>query len=168
MVGSITNKSFSAVGTAPVHISMSKALLLCHIVFGTKYRKRTIPYASKEDLYRYICGVARNLHCKIICINGIEDHIHILMEITPTLSVADIIKKIKQSSSHWLKNNKNFADFEGWGKGYFAVSVSPDKMNSCIEYIQGQELHHKTKNYTDELYKFIDGCGLEWFEDEWQ
>ena len=146
---------------------MSKTNIIIHFVFGTKNRKRVILSENCRELYKYIYGILTNLECHIIRINGIEDHVHILTEINPSISIADIMKKVKQASSHWLKQNILFPDFNGWGRGYFAVSVSPEHKEDVRQYIINQEIHHKGIEYVDELQSMILGHGMEWYDDEW-
>ena len=147
---------------------MSKTQLLCHVVFCTKDRAKTIPLTKREELYKYIYGILNSLGCYLVRINGMEDHIHILFELKPTLSLSETMKTVKQSSSFWLKDNQIFSDFEGWGRGYFAVSVSPTAKESCRRYIMNQELHHRGEGFVGELESMIKKIGLEWFEDEWR
>lgn len=147
---------------------MSKTQILCHFVFGTKNRKATLDKEKRKDLYKYIYGVLNNLNCSLIRINGTEDHIHILAEISPTISISEIMKKVKQSSSHWIKETWLFPSFEGWSKGYFAVSISPKDKEICRQYIINQEEHHKNKGYIDEMKFLIEDLGLLWYEDEWK
>lgn len=96
-----------------------------------------------------------------------SDHVHLLLELHPTIAPADLIKKIKQSSSFCMKGNPNHPMFEGWGKGYFAVSVSPEDKESCRQYIIQQEEHHAGKEYSEELQTLVQQHGMEWYEDEW-
>ena len=97
---------------------MSKTQILLHIVFTTKYRLQTIPLLHKRELYRYIYGIIRNYHCHTLRINGMTEHVHILLDLNPTVALADLVKKIKQSSSVWMKINPYFNLFEGWNTGY--------------------------------------------------
>lgn len=167
MQGKSDNNQKSAEGTSQNGINMSKTLLLCHVVFCTKRRMKTIPLSKREELYKYICGILSKLGCRLIRINGVEDHVHILFEQKPTLSLSEIMKAVKQSSSFWLNNNKIFPNFEGWGSGYFAVTVSPTAKETCKRYIMNQELHHKGDGFVGEIESMIKKAGLVWMEDEW-
>ena len=117
------------------------------MVFGTKSREYTLEKEKRRELYKYIYGILNNQNCHLIRINGIEDHIHLLFETPPTTAVADIVKKIKQSSAHWLKETRLLPHFDGWGRGYFAVTVSPGDVEPCKNYIINQEEHHKGKRF---------------------
>ena len=84
------------------------------IVFGTKNRKPTIDKASDEELYKYISGIIKNKKCKLYRINGIEDHIHIMSDLHPTVTLSDYVKDIKVASNLWMKDSGSFPSFEEW------------------------------------------------------
>jgi hypothetical protein len=83
-----------------------------HIIFGTKYRHKTIDETNCRELYQYSSGVIRNKHCKLYRINGTEDHIHVFSDLHPSISLADYVKDIKISSSIWLKSSGKFPEFD--------------------------------------------------------
>lgn len=99
--------------------------------------------------------------------NGIANHIHMLVDIHPTVALADLVKDIKQWSSHWLKNNPNFPYFDCWGEGYYAVSIGVKDIESCRDYIINQENHHFCRNFMDEMEWMAITNGLTWYEDDW-
>jgi len=88
-------------------MAQSLADIILHIVFSTKGRIPLIQPAVEEELYRYISGVCNNLNCPIIKINGVEDQIHILLQLGRTISTSDLISEIKSSSSRWIKSKGN-------------------------------------------------------------
>src|SRR5438552_1577110 len=94
------------------------------IVFGTKNRKQSIANTHDEELYKYISGIIKNKNCKLYRINGIEDHIHIMSDLHPSVCLADYVKEIKVASSLWMKENGKFPAFEGWQDGYGAFTYS--------------------------------------------
>lgn len=148
---------------------MSKTCILCHIVFGTKKRKPAIPSLSKPDLYRYIAGIIKGKNCNMITINGMPDHLHLLVDLHPSVPVAELVRAVKQSSTNMMKDNPSlFPWFEGWGRGYFASSVSPKLKEACKKYISEQEIHHGGEGFVIELRYLIEKNGLEWFPDEWE
>lgn len=147
---------------------MSKTCILCHIVFGTKKRKSTVPTLSKPLLYPYISGIIKGKHCILLSINGMPDHIHLLIDLNPTVCLSELVRAVKQSSSNWIKERRHsFPLFEGWGKGYYAASVSPKLKEACKTYIHNQELHHGGEGFVNELKYLIENTGLQWYEDEW-
>lgn len=84
------------------------------IVFGTKYRQPTIAREHDENLYRYITGIAKEKKCHLFRINGIEDYIHIVSDLHPTIRLSDYVKDIKVASNEWIKNSGLFPLFTGW------------------------------------------------------
>src|ERR1700712_1914261 len=94
------------------------------IVFGTKNRKPVINQTNETELYNYIYGIIKSKKCKLYRINGMEEHIHIMTDINPVLSLSNYVRDIKVASSIWLKANGKFPGFEGWQDGYGAFSYS--------------------------------------------
>jgi len=93
-----------------------------HFVFSVKYREGVIGVLWKEELYKYIAGIIKTNNHKLLAINGMSDHIHILIGMRPTQSISDLMQDIKGNSSKWI-NEKKFlkAKFE-WQEGYGAFS----------------------------------------------
>jgi len=134
------------------------------IVFGTKNREMTISEAHCDELYRYIWGIVKNSNCKLYRINGVADHIHIFSDLNPSLSLADYVKKIKVSSSIWMKENDKFPDFNGWQDGYGAFTYSIREKDMIINYIKDQKNHHKTESFYDEYKRLLLENGIEFNE----
>lgn len=143
---------------------MSKVSALYHIVFNTKYRKPTIPLAKRRQLYAYIFGIIKNNRCGLLRINGTDNHVHMLVNLSPTIALSDFVATVKRSSSIWLKENPDYKDFDGWGREYFAASVSLSDADKVIEYIKIQEEHHLGRSFEDELKDEIESNGLSWDE----
>jgi hypothetical protein len=131
-----------------------------HVVFSTKDRRRVLAESRQEELYRYVWGIHRNLGCKLHRIGGVEDHIHILVSIPTTLSLADYVKEVKTGSSKWLKEGKVFPDFTGWQDGYGAFTVSLEHKEALIEYIRTQSDHHRTVSFQDEYKHLLREAGI--------
>ncbi len=111
----------------------------------------TIPSSVKEDLYRFIWRKVEDAHCKLLRIGGIPNHIHILVDIHPTVSLSGLMQNIKGSSSAWMRVDPRFAKFDGWAADYYACSVSPESRLRVIEYIKNQETHHLGNTMDSEL-----------------
>jgi putative transposase len=129
--------------------------IIYQIVFGTKHRRPTISEESCEQLYRYIWGIVDKHNCKLFRINGVADHIHILSDLHPTISLADYVKNIKVASSLWAKESKLFPKFEGWQDGYGAFTYSIREKNILIEYVKNQKNHHQTESFYDEYKRLL-------------
>ena len=94
---------------------MSYNNLFYHIIFRTKKNQKTLSLTHSDELFKYIWGIINRKDCFLFRINGIEDHIHMLVSIHPTIAVADFVRDIKRSSSIMLKLEKGFEKFKGWG-----------------------------------------------------
>lgn len=135
-----------------------------HFVFAVKYRLGVIQSEWKEALYKYITGIAQNNNHKLLVINGMPDHIHILIGVRPSQSISDLMKDIKQSSSKWINENKFTKVHFEWQEGYGAFSYSKSQINTVIKYIQNQEEHHKTKTFLEEYLEILQKFEIEYDE----
>ncbi len=141
---------------------MSTVNNLLHIVINTHCRRMTIPEDHKRELYKYLYGIITKRNCKLLRMNGIGNHIHLLVDLNPTISLSEFTQALKQGSSRWLKENPAFPHFEGWGKEYFAFSISKSIQDSVIDYIINQESHHLHKAFEEELKSLTNGEGITW------
>ena len=145
-------------------MSQSLAQVYIHIVFSTKKRYPFISANVESELHTYIAGTIKNLNAFPIIVSGMEDHIHILTTFPRTISIAEFLKKIKASSSHWIKDKgAEFQNFE-WQEGYGAFSVSPSKKQVVINYIANQKEHHKKQAFQDELTRFLNEYEIKYDE----
>ena len=102
---------------------MSAVTAIYHIVINTYRREMTLPLTSCDQLYRYIARVVQNSKSTLYAINGIENHIHLLVDLHPSVRLSDLVRDIKLSTSHWIKQNQDsFPQFAGWGKEYGAFT----------------------------------------------
>ncbi|MBD5297350.1 MAG: IS200/IS605 family transposase [Bacteroides sp.] len=143
---------------------MSKVNAIYHIVINTKDRKPAIPMLHRKKLYAYIHAIIQNKGCRTLRINGIENHVHILLDLHPSVALSTLIGEIKRSSTLWLRNQIEFPKFDYWGKEYFAASVSHSDWQSVKEYICNQEEHHKGIAYEDEMKRWAETHDFEWNE----
>jgi len=137
---------------------------LFHIVFCTYERKNTLPVEHHEELYKYLWGVIKNHKGVLYRINGVENHVHILCDLNPTVLMSDLIKDLKVGSNKWMKQTGNFTKFDSWAEGYFAATYSYKDKNTIINYINNQKEHHKTINFEDEYRALLKEHGIEWDE----
>ena len=123
-----------------------------HIVFAVKGRHNLISKNWKDELYKYITGIVTNEGQKLIAINGMSDHIHILIGLKPDKSLSDLVRDIKANSSRFI-NEKNWINgkFE-WQAGFGAFSYSHSQLTKVINYIQNQEEHHRKENFQRRIY----------------
>ena len=138
--------------------------ILYHIIFGTKYRRRCLSDPGSGELYRYISGIIHNKMCKLYCINGTEDHLHILCDIHPGIALSELVKDIKVASSLWITANHKFPMFSGWQEGYGAFTSAFSEKQRIINYILNQTQHHQTETFFEEYKKFLIDNGVEFDE----
>ncbi len=143
---------------------MSKVVSLHHIVINTKDRKMTIAAEHCEDMYRFITSIVKRNKCVLYRIGGIENHIHMLVDLSPTVTLSHLMWDIKRSSSDWAKQSGLFPDFVGWGKEYAAFSVSTSHKDAIVAYIMGQREHHHKVVIKDEIKRIAERNGIEWTE----
>ena len=124
-------------------------------VFAVKYRDGLIHPAFQKELYQYISGIIKHHNHKLLAINGMPDHVHILVGMRPTQTISDLMQDIKGNSSKWI-NEKQFlkVKFE-WQEGYGAFSYSKSHVDAVIKYIEKQEEHHSTKTFREEYLDFL-------------
>lgn len=135
---------------------MSYTKLFYHIVFRTLQSIPAIDEANERELYQYIWAFCQQQKCTLHRINGMPDHLHLLVEIHPSIAVADFVKQLKNASHKWLeKHNELFPDFYAWSKGYCALSYSEHEIEAVINYIKRQKEHHKSQNFMDEMKNLL-------------
>jgi len=135
-----------------------------HVVFSTKDRVPALSADKRENLFRYTWGILKNKDCHLYRIGGVEDHVHILTSLHPTVALADLVKEIKTSTSKWIKADAVFPDFKHWQDGYGAFTVAHGDRDVVIEYIKDQEEHHKKISFKDELREFLIKHGIKFDE----
>ena len=138
--------------------------ILYHIIFSTKERRPRLDNGGREDLFRYIGGIIKRKKSHLYRINSVEDHLHILTSLHPTVALADFVKDIKVSTSGWIKENRIFPGFTHWQDGYGAFTHSAGEKDRLIEYVRIQQEHHKKVSFRDELRQLLEEAGIEFDE----
>ena len=138
--------------------------LLYQIVFSTKHREPVLVKENRPQLFKYIWGILKNKKCHLYRINGVEDHLHLITHIHPTIAISDFVKDIKLASSDFIKEEKLFKEFTNWQIGYAAISYSIDAKDNLIEYVKNQEEHHKKITFREELILLLNEHGIEFDE----
>ncbi len=134
------------------------------IVFAVQGRQSLIGPEWKDELYKYITGIVKNTNQKLLAINGVSNHIHILLNIKPNIALSDLVRDIKANSSRFV-NEKRFVKGKfSWQEGFGAFSYSISQLNDVIQYIQNQEEHHKETNFKDEYLKYLNRFNIEFDE----
>ena len=125
----------------------------------------------KDELYKYITGIIQTQKHKLLIINGVADHVHVLLGYRPHQSLSDLVQDIwestpsgKGSSSKWINERKFTRSKFTWQKGYGAFSYSHSHLSKVIKYIQDQEQHQKKITFMEEYKSFLKTCEVEYNE----
>jgi REP element-mobilizing transposase RayT len=129
--------------------------MIVHVVFSTKNRLKLIDPEIENELFAYIGGITNALNSKLVCANGISDHIHLLISLNKNILVPDLIGKIKRDSSKWIKTKSPKYSKFGWQDGYAAFSVGHTQIETVKKYIGNQKDHHKQSLFEDEMRTFF-------------
>lgn len=143
---------------------MSKVISLFHIIINTKNRQLTINRDHCEDVYRMITSIIKRNQSVLYRIGGIENHMHMLVDLNPTVTLSHLMWDIKRSSSDWMKRSGMFPLFNGWGKEYGAFSVSQSHRDAVIVYIMRQVEHHHRVSFEQEYQQIVERNGMHWDE----
>lgn len=126
-----------------------------HVVFSTKNREPFLRDEIRGRLWPYLGGIARENAMRAFAIGGVADHVHLLLAIPPTMSVAKAVQLIKGGSSHWVKETVAEMTSFAWQDGYGAFTVSESQIAAVKEYIQQQAEHHRRKSFAEEYREFL-------------
>jgi putative transposase len=127
-----------------------------HVIFSTKLREPWIARELEERLWTYLGGIARQNQLKPLWVGGMDDHIHILLGLPPTVTVSEALKTIKGGSSGWVKDHLPGCLGFGWQDGYAAFAVSKSHLDGVAEYIRKQREHHRLRTFQEEYRTFLD------------
>ena len=124
-------------------------------VFAVSNRMSLIKPAFQEDLYKYVTGIVTNQGQKLIAINGVADHIHLLIGLRPAMALADLLREIKADSTNFINKNRWVHGRFSWQEGYGAFSYGHSQLDTIISYIQNQEQHHKRSSFKKEYLTLL-------------
>lgn len=138
--------------------------LRTHIIFSPKDRLPVITADLKTRLFAYLGGIIRDLNGKAIIVGGTADHVHLLLSMTPTLSISETLRLLKANSSRWVNRERSTKQAFAWQSGYGAFSVSESSAAAVVKYIQSQEEHHKRVSFQEEFVAFLKKNGITYDE----
>ena len=138
--------------------------LYVHCVFAVKYRAAMLDTQWDDRLRLYISAIVQNNGHKMLAINNMPDHLHFFIGLNPKQSISDLLRLVKADSSEWI-NKEGFmrAKFH-WQEGYGAFSHSKSQINSVVQYIHNQQVHHKKVGFLDEYVKMLTDFGVDFDE----
>jgi REP element-mobilizing transposase RayT len=140
---------------------MSYTQIYYHIILRTKNSGKSISQHNVSELYKYIWGIIKNKKCKLYRINGMEDHIHLLISLHSTIALSNFVKDIKLATNQWMKSHEDFKKFEGWSERYAAFTCSFKDKDKVINYIINQQEHHHKESFKEELIRILTEEGIE-------
>lgn len=132
------------------------------IVFAVEGRVSVIPKEHKEELHKYITGIISKRGQKLISINSMPDHVHILIGLKPEHALSDLVRDVKAASSKFINELHWVAGRFSWQAGFGAFSYSHSQLGDVIRYIENQEQHHEKQSFGDEYKEFLERFAVEY------
>ena len=129
--------------------------LYVHLIFAVKGRQNLMAKSWKEDLYKYITGIVSNKKQKLMIVNGMPDHVHLLIGLKPDCNLSDLVRDIKANSSKWVNEQKLVMGKFEWQTGFGAFSLGQSQVDKIEQYILKQEEHHQKKSFREEYTGFL-------------
>jgi len=134
------------------------------IIFAVKGRKNLIPKQHREELHKYMTGIVKNREQKMLSVFCMPDHTHLLVGLTPSISISNLVRDVKAGSSHFI-NERNWIHGKfNWQEGFGAFSYSKSQIDKVIKYICNQEEHHRRKTFREEYHDFLKKFEIEYDE----
>ena len=130
--------------------------LYVQIIFSPLGRQNLICNKIKNDIYKYIVGIIKKKNQKPMIINGMPDHVHILIGFSPDIAISDLVRDIKSNSSNFINENKLVPGKFSWQKGFGAFTYSKSQVPRVVRYIENQEEHHRMKTFKEEYLELLE------------
>jgi len=135
-----------------------------HSIFAVQNRQSLIQSSWEIELYKYITGIVQNNGHKLLQINGMPDHVHLLIGMRPVQSLSVLMQQVKQGSSKWINEKRLAAGRFSWQEGFGAFSHSKSQLQAVIAYIQNLKEHHKNKSFREEYLDFLEKWEVDYDE----
>jgi REP element-mobilizing transposase RayT len=125
-------------------------------VFAVQFRQNVIPVRHSEAIRKYMNGIVTNLGSKLIAINNMPDHFHLLIGLKPDMSVSELVGKVKSGSSGYINKQRMVLGHFDWQDGFGAFSYSRSQLDAVIGYIDKQQEHHGKRTFREEYIALLD------------
>ncbi len=125
------------------------------VVFAVSGRQSLIPREHKQELHKYTAGIISNQNQKLIAINSMPDHVHILVGLKPDMALSSLVREIKASSSKFINDRQWIRGRFNWQEGFGAFSYAHSQLSAVIHYIESQEKHHNRRSFKDEYLTIL-------------
>ncbi len=132
-----------------------------HIVFAVKSREKVLKSTFRHEVLKFITSIIHNRNHKVREINGVEDHIHILIGYNPNQALPDLIRDIKSESSKFINEKRFIRGHFSWQEGYGAFTIGKTELDRIHNYIRDQENHHLEESSISEIRRFLASYGHE-------
>jgi REP element-mobilizing transposase RayT len=142
----------------------SLGLVIVHIIFSTKDRVTFLQSSIRDSMHGYLATTARNMGCECYRVGGVEDHVHLAIRLSRTITIADLVERLKTASSKWAKTLSDLCREFSWQRGYGCFSISPKNLDALIGYIDCQRDHHQKMTFQDEFRRFLKKYGVTYDE----
>ena len=147
-----------------IDMANSYTQLTIHIVIAVKRRECLIKKQFRDELYQYITGIITHKNNKLLAINEVSDHIHILIGLNPSAALSDLVRDVKNNSSKFINEKGRAIGKFQWQEGYSAFSYSKSQRSVVCRYIENQENHHKKKSFKQEYLNILQKFDVEYDE----
>ncbi len=138
--------------------------LYAQIIFSPRCRQNLIHNRIKDDIYKYIVGIIKKKNQKPMIINGMPDHVHILLGFSPDITISDLVRDIKSNSTNFVNGNNLIQGKFSWQKGFGAFTYSKSQVPRVVRYIKNQEEHHRKKTFKEEYLELLEKFGVKYKE----
>jgi REP element-mobilizing transposase RayT len=138
--------------------------LFVQLVFAVKGRESLIPKGSREQIHKYITSVVQKDGNKMLAVFCMQNHIHLLIGLNPSISISALVLDIKRASTNFINENNIVRIQFNWQKGFGVFSYSKSQVNDVVNYILNQEAHHQKKTFRQEYVEFLQKFEVEYEE----
>ena len=145
-------------------MSQSLSVVIVHLIFSTKDRRPYLQADLQDPVHAYLATVARNVGCECYRVGGVEDHVHLAIRLSRTITIAGLVEQLKSASSKWTKTQSDDLGDFSWHRGYACFSVGYKDLKTLIEYIDHQRERHASQTFQTELRWFLQKYGVEYDE----
>ncbi len=147
-----------------IFMPQSLSLVILHLIFTTKDRHPFFNTEIRTLAHAYLATVARNMGCECYRVGGTEDHVHLAIRLSRTVTISDLVERLKSASSKWAKTHSTELDDFTWQRGYGCFSISPKDLDALTDYIDRQQEHHKKQSFQEEFRILLKKYDVEYDE----
>ena len=133
-----------------------------HVIFAVQGRQNLIKPEYNDELQKFITGIVSGEKQKMIAINNMPDHVHLLVGLRPDSSLSDLVRTIKAGSSKFISEKRWVAGRFSWQEGFGAFSYARSQLGAVIRYIQNQPKHHARKSFRDEYVELLEKFNVDY------